>query len=110
MNIKEILKRNLRSNENKINYSQLKNILNTEEAVLIDIRSEQEYKEGHLKSAINIPFYDFTNSITKKITDKNSCIIIYCQSGIKSSRVIKELKKLDYNNIYELEGGLDQIY
>ena len=114
MKLQKIFKRKLNLNarykEEKINYTELKRLLKNEDVILIDVRSPQEYREGHLSQAINIPFYEFTSDIDKRAKDKNNCIVVYCQSGIRSSKVMKELKKLEYNNIYELEGGLDQIY
>ena len=114
MKLQKIFKRklnpNVRYKEEKINYTELKNLLRKEDVILIDVRSPQEYQEGHLNHAINIPFYEFANDINKRVKNKDNCIVVYCQSGIRSSKVMKELKKLEYNNIYELEGGLDQIY
>ena len=109
-NIKKQLNKNVRYKKEKINYKELKDIMKKEKALLIDVRSQQEFKEGHLNKAINIPFYELTDNITKIAKEKNHCIIVYCQSGIRSSKVVEELKKMDYNNVYELDGGLDQIY
>ena len=114
MKLKKILKRklnlNVRYKEEGIDYTELKSLLKNEGTILIDVRSPQEYQEGHLNQAINIPFYELVSDIDEKVKDKDNSIILYCQSGIRSSKVIKELKKLGYNNIYELEGGLDHIY
>ena len=51
-------------------------------AILIDVRSNQEYREGHLKGAINIPDFEIQNEIQRKIPRKEQLIILYCQNGI----------------------------
>lgn len=96
--------------EDKVDYSQLKKLMKKKETILIDVRSPQEYQEGHLDSAINIPFYEIANQIINKVPDKDTFLIVYCQSGHRSSKVAEELKELNYHNVWELEGGLDHIY
>lgn len=96
--------------EEEINYLSAKEIIkNDVNAVLLDVRSPQEYKEGHLESAINIPLYNLEVECEKKIKDKQRAIIIYCQSGNRSRKAIKILKAKKYNHLYQLKGGLDEI-
>ena len=64
-------------------------------AILIDVRSPQEYKEGHLDNAILIPEYD----INRKILDKfniNDEIVLYCSTGNRSRKAKKKMEKLGY--------------
>ena len=77
--------------------------------ILLDVRSTQEYKEGHLNNAINIPLYSLKEKNELSFIEKNSLIIVYCQSGTRSKRAIKILNKKGYNNLYNLKGGLDEI-
>ena len=53
-------------------------------AILLDVRSKQEYNEGHLQGAINIPEFELANRVRKEIPKKNQMIIIYCQYGGRS--------------------------
>ena len=78
-------------------------------AILIDVRSNQEYREGHLKGAINIPDFEIINRIQKEIQKKNQLIIVYCQYGGRSRNAMKMMNKLGYNNVYNLYGGLDML-
>lgn len=97
-------------NENDIDFEYAKNILEKdEEAVLIDVRSHQEYKERHLKGSKNIPLYDLNKQIEEKVREKNTCIICYCQTGNRSRKAIEILKRKGYNNVYNIKGGLDNI-
>ena len=78
-------------------------------AILLDVRSNQEYREGHLKGAINIPEYEIDNRVEKEIAKKNQLIVIYCQYGGRSRNVYMKMKKMGYTNIYNLYGGLDRL-
>ena len=76
-------------------------------AILIDVRSNQEYREGHLQGAINIPDFEITNRIEKEIQKKNQVIILYCQYGGRSKNAMNIMKKMGYTNVYNLYGGVD---
>lgn len=78
-------------------------------AILLDVRSRQEYQEGHLKGAINIPEYEINKRIEKEIPKKNQLIVVYCQSGHRSKNACKKMKQIGYNNIYNLYGGIELL-
>ena len=77
-----------------------------EGAIIIDVRSLQEFNEGHIEGAINIPEYEINCDINKALEDKEQEIVLYCASGIRSKKAYKKLIKLDYKNVYNLYGGL----
>lgn len=76
-------------------------------AEIVDVRSSQEYNEGHLKGAINIPYYSISNSVDNILKDKEQEIVLYCEAGSRSKKAYKKLVKLHYTNVYNLYGGLD---
>ena len=78
-------------------------------AILLDVRSNQEYKEGHLHGAINIPDYELRNRVQREIPKKNQSIVIYCQYGGRSRNAYNMMKNMGYTNICNLSGGLDMI-
>lgn len=78
-------------------------------AILIDVRSNQEYREGHLQGAINIPEFEIIDRVQREIPKKNQLIILYCQYGGRSKNAILNMKKMGYTNIYNLYGGLDLL-
>lgn len=77
-------------------------------AIIVDVRSSQEYNEGHIKGAINIPEYEINYDVDKILPDKNAEIILYCSVGSRSRAAYKKLKKMEYKNVYTLYGGLSQ--
>ena len=78
-------------------------------AILIDVRSNQEYREGHLQGAINIPEFEITDRVQREIPKKNQLIILYCKFGGRSKNASVMMKKMGYTNVYNLYGGLDML-
>lgn len=72
---------------------------------LVDVRTIEEFQEGHLKNSQNICVTDddFEENIVK--LDKNQPIYLYCRSGKRSARAAKILKELGFKEIYDMEGG-----
>ena len=75
--------------------------------ILLDVRSPQEFEEGHLIGAINIPTYELYTQASKILTDKDSIIIAYCSVGVRSKHAIDVLRKMGYKNLYHLDGGIN---
>lgn len=92
----------------EIEYTELKERVKTG-ATLLDVRSAQEYQEGHLEGAMLIPEYEIEKNIEKIRPDKHQEIIIYCTSGARSKKACKIMKMKGYDNLYDLKGGLDNI-
>ena len=97
-----------RGEEGAIDYTKFRKF-EKNNAVILDVRSVQEYREGHLEGAIIIPEYEIRKNIEKKIENKMQLILIYCKSGLRSKIAYDEMKKLGYMNIYYLKNGLDGI-
>lgn len=95
---------------NLITYIEAKELMReSANAVLLDVRSNQEYNEYHLDGAINIPLYELQISVNNIIQNRNNIIVVYCQTGGRSKKAVNILKKLGYTNLYEIDGGIDNI-
>lgn len=78
-------------------------VLKEENAVIIDVRTKEEYKEFHMKDAINIPYENIVETIkTKKEINEDTPIIVYCKSGARSNQAYNSLKQAGYKNVYDL--------
>lgn len=95
------------SSQNEINFEQLKNMV-SKGAILIDVRSPQEFKEGPLPGAINIPEYEI-RKVKNEMPKLNQQIVVYCQYGGRSREAYNMLRKMGYTNVYSLKGGLEMI-
>lgn len=77
--------------------------------IVVDVRTEEEYQEGHIKGAINIPLHAIDGTVVGKLKDYHQKILVYCESGNRSIQASAKLAALGYKNIYEM-GGLNQYH
>lgn len=78
-------------------------LMENEAYILLDVRTPQEYREGHLPGSINIPLQNIEDA-DELSEDKTVSIYVYCQSGARSSRAMIELSELGYTNVKNLGG------
>lgn len=71
-------------------------------AVLIDVRTSNEYAEGHLDGSINLTVDTIGVNIETLVSDKDTKIIVYCRSGNRSATAANTLINLGYKNVYDL--------
>lgn len=107
--LKRILYRSIENNRD-ISYKDLKSLMKNKYIILIDVRSGQEYEEGHLDGAINIPVYNIEKDIAKYVNSKEDTIILYCSSGSRSKQAKEILENLGYSEVYNLKEGIDKIW
>ena len=72
---------------------------------LVDVRTPEEYAEGHILNSINIDFLGPNFEFDIKKLDKNSPIIVYCQRGSRSAKSALKLRSNSFVKVYDLEGG-----
>ena len=70
--------------------------------VILDVRTMQEYNEGHIPNAICIPNETIGEDIINKLPNKEQLILIYCRSGNRSATAANTLINLGYKNVYDL--------
>ena len=80
------------------------------QAVLLDVRTREEYDEGHIPGAILIPEYEIAQRAESELSDKNQLILVYCRSGRRSKIASEELVNLGYTNVKEFGGIIDWPY
>lgn len=80
-----------------------------ENAVILDVRTEDEFNEGFIANAINIDIHrgqDFVNEI--EALDKNKNYYVYCRSGMRSAKACEIMNQLGFENSYNLIGGITE--
>lgn len=75
-------------------------------AILLDVRSKNEYNIYHLPEAKNIDVNDLESVAESILEDKDAEIIVYCQSGTRSKKALEILKGLGYTNVKNMTGGI----
>jgi rhodanese-related sulfurtransferase len=72
--------------------------------LVVDVRTTEEYAQGHLKGAINIPLSDLPLQISG--LEQNRPILVYCQTGYRSAQASSILVNAGFTKVYNLEGGI----
>ena len=99
-------KNNRAMDKNDITIEQLNNML-INGAVLIDVRSPQEYNEGHIEGSILIPEYELRARINEIAIYKKEIVIVYCSTGSRSKKAQRILNRLGFEYVYNLYNGID---
>jgi len=82
--------------------------VNREDAVLLDIRSADDFKKGHITSARNIPLAQLSKELSKLENDKNKPIIVVCQAGMSAQGAAKQLISAGFGQVAVLRGGMSK--
>ena len=89
----------------QISQAEAKRIMEEETGYLIvDVRTEEEYAEGHIPGAINIPTESITDTKPEQLPDQKQKLLVYCRSGNRSRQASEKLAALGYSNVYEFGG------
>ena len=75
--------------------------------IILDVRRPDEYSDGHIPGAINIPNEEIGTNEIAELPNKSQLILVYCRSGRRSKEASEKLVKLGYTNIVEFGGILD---
>lgn len=80
--------------------------INHHEALVVDVRSMAEFKDGHILNAENIPLNGLSNSLKKLEKNKSKPIIAVCKSGSRSAAACRSLRKAGFEQVFNLRGGM----
>jgi len=80
--------------------------INREGAIVIDVRTEKEYQEGHIMNALHIPLGMLENRLSELAAYKTQPVIVVCRTGSRSSTAISTLKKQGFESVKNLNGGI----
>lgn len=95
----------------QISQEQAKNLMDSEENyIILDVRTVEEFSEGHIEGAILIPDYEIGEKAEETLPDKNQLILVYCRSGRRSKLASAELAEMGYTNVKEFGGIIDWSY
>lgn len=89
----------------QITQKEAKDMMDTQEVIVLDVREQDEFDAGHISGALLLP----VGSITKEtaaavIPETDSVVLVYCRSGNRSKTASKALADLGYTNVYEFGG------
>ena len=76
----------------------------SENYIILDVRTEDEYRDLHIKDAILLPDYDIRRRAGDILIDKEQAIFVYCRSGRRSKLAAQTLAEMGYTNVIEFGG------
>lgn len=80
----------------------------TDGAVLLDVRTAEEYRDGHIEGSVNLPL-DRIMAIENTVKDKNTPLFVHCYSGSRSGKAVAYLKRMGYTNATNI-GGISNYH
>ena len=94
-----------------ITAEEARKLMDSEEGcIILDVRTREEYDQGHIPGAILIPNIEIEAKAADLLPDKEQLILVYCRSGRRSKLAAQSLAALGYTNIREFGGILDWPY
>lgn len=100
-----------KSSYQKITPEKAKEIMDEQsEIMILDVRTQEEYEEGHIENAVLIPDYEIKDKAEKVIADKNKKILVYCRSGRRSASAARILLEMGYTDVLDFGGIIEWPY
>ncbi|MBS0551965.1 MAG: rhodanese-like domain-containing protein [Proteobacteria bacterium] len=81
-------------------------LINREDAIVIDVREQGEYAQGHIPNARHVPLGEISRRAGELDKFKGRPVILCCASGTRSASALSQLKKAGFEKLYNLRGGL----
>ena len=75
-----------------------------EQAMLLDVRTPEEFAAGHLPQAHNLPLQDISSLAQKVLPHKEAALFVYCRSGVRSAQAVSQLRQMGYINVEDMGG------
>ncbi len=72
--------------------------------LIVDVRRPDEYAEGHIAGAVNVPNEEIGDEMPEALPDKDQILLVYCRSGNRSKEASQKLAGMGYTNVYEFGG------
>ena len=95
----------------QVNAEEAKAMMDQEDDyVILDVRTQEEYEEGHIPNAVLLPDYEVEDKAEQILLDKEQTIFVYCRSGNRSKSASEILVSLGYSNVIEFGGVNDWPY
>lgn len=89
----------------QISQEEAKEMMDSQEVLILDVREQDEYDSGHIPGAVLLPVGSITEeSAAEVIPEKDATVLVYCRSGNRSKTAAKALAELGYTGIYEFGG------
>ena len=94
----------------KISAEEAYEMMASQEVVVVDVRTQEEYDGGHIENAVLVPNESIGSEMPEALPDKEATLLVYCRSGRRSKDAAEKLLKLGYQSVYDFGGVIDWPY
>ena len=94
----------------KISTEEAYEMMASQEVVVVDVRTREEYDGGHIENAVLVPNESIDSEMPEALPDKEATLLVYCRSGRRSKDAAQKLLKLGYQSVYDFGGIIDWPY
>ncbi|MBS5003142.1 rhodanese-like domain-containing protein [Holdemania filiformis] len=94
----------------KLTPAQAQQKMTNEPVTIIDVRRPDEFAEGHIPGAVNLPNETISHSALAALPDEDAVLLVYCRSGHRSAQAVAKLVRLGYKQVYDFGGLLQWPY
>ena len=94
----------------KISAEEAYEMMASQEVVVVDVRTREEYDGGHIENAVLVPNESIGSEMPEALPDKEATLLVYCRSGRRSKDAAEKLLKLGYQSVYDFGGVIDWPY
>ncbi len=71
-------------------------------AIVIDVRTPEEFNSGHLSQAYNMPLDEVEDRVLRLVKDRGKVLLLHCQSGVRSKSAKERLESMGYKNVFNM--------
>ena len=107
LTISKEVKNGKKAEYKKITSDEAKKMIETQKVIVVDVRTLEEYTEGHIPNAISVPLETIENKAEAKLKNKDDLILVYCRSGRRSREAALKLIEKGYTNVIDFGGIKD---
>lgn len=107
LTISKEVKNGKKAEYKKITSDEAKKMIETQKVIVVDVRTLEEYTEGHIPNAISVPLETIENKAESKLKNKDDLILVYCRSGRRSREAALKLIEKGYTNVIDFGGIKD---
>ena len=94
----------------KISAEEAYEMMASQEVVVVDVRTQEEYDGGHIENAVLVPNESIVSEMPEAPPDKEATLLVYCRSGRRSKDAAEKLLALGYQSVYDFGGVIDWPY
>ena len=91
----------------QISQEKAQEMMKSEDVIVVDVRTQEEYAQGHIPGAICVPNESIVDAQPEELPDLEQTILVYCRSGRRSKEASQKLADMGYTNVYEFGGIID---